>query len=146
MLTPWLKPFPIDPISMTCDNIIQWSKSQPLIQMNHWSSHYLFYYKTKIHITQQFFLVFWLNIVENQVYLWYRSCLNLFGKMRRETNFGNTIAEILRKSRREKRKMMRWKREKVISILVLLKYHPKKKKNLTSVSVIVLPKYFPWPT
>ena len=34
---------------------------------------------TKLCSTQ----VFWLNIVENQVYLWYAYCLNLFGKLRR---------------------------------------------------------------
>ena len=48
--------------------------------------------------------------------------------MRREVNFGNTIAEILRKSRREEREMM-WqiyKREKGILVMKL----PKKKKNL----------------
>ena len=48
--------------------------------------------------------------------------------MRRDFNFGNTIAEILRKSRREEREMM-WqiyKREKGILVMKL----PKKKKNL----------------
>ena len=49
----------------------------------------------------------------------------LFVKMRRETNFGNTIAEIQRKSRREEREMMwwMWERKKWISIMIL----PKKK-------------------
>ena len=65
----------------------------------------------------------WLNIVKNEVYLWYVYCSNLFGKMRREVNFGNTIAEILRKSRREEREMMWriWEREKRISTMILPK-------------------------
>ena len=45
--------------------------------------------------------------------------------MRRESNFDNTIAEILRKSKREEREMMwrMWEREKEISAMIL----PKKK-------------------
>ena len=48
--------------------------------------------------------------------------------MRREANFGNTIAEILRKIRREEREMMwwKWEREKGISAIILPKYVPKK--------------------
>ena len=41
--------------------------------------------------------VFWLNIVENRIYLWYRYCLKLYGKLRREANFGNPVVEILTK-------------------------------------------------
>ena len=41
--------------------------------------------------------VFWLNIAENRVYLWYRYCLKLFNKLRREANWGNEVAEILTK-------------------------------------------------
>ena len=32
-------------------------------------------------------LVFWLNIVENGVYLGYSYCLKLFGKLRKESEF-----------------------------------------------------------
>ena len=48
--------------------------------------------------------------------------------MRREANFGNTIAEILRKIRREEREMMWWKREREKGILAIIlpKYVPKK--------------------
>ena len=66
--------------------------------------------------------VFWLNIAKNWVYLWYMYCSNLFGKMRREVNFGNGVAEILRKSMREEREMMwRMEREKGISAMILSK-------------------------
>ena len=40
---------------------------------------------------------------KNQVYLWYGHCLKLFRKIRREINFGNGVAEILRESMREER-------------------------------------------
>ena len=73
--------------------------------------------------------VFWLNIAKNRVYLWYVYCSNLFGEIRREANFGNGIAEILRKSKREERKMMwhLWEREKGISAMIL----PKIKNKIT---------------
>ena len=48
----------------------------------------------------------WLNIVKNEIYLWHQYCSNLSSEMRIEANFGNTIVEILRKSKREERKMM----------------------------------------
>ena len=72
--------------------------------------------------------IFWLNIVKNGVYLWYQYYSNLFRKMRREANFGNTIAEILRNIRREEREMMwlKWEREKGILAIILPKYVPKK--------------------
>ena len=41
--------------------------------------------------------VFWLNIAENRVYLWYRYCSKLFDKLRREANFSNGVIEILTK-------------------------------------------------
>ena len=41
--------------------------------------------------------VFWLNIVENRIYLWYKYCSKLYGKLRREANFGNPVVEILTK-------------------------------------------------
>ena len=41
--------------------------------------------------------VFWLNIVENRIYLWYKYCSKLYGKLRREANFGNLVVEILTK-------------------------------------------------
>ena len=57
--------------------------------------------------------VFWLNIAKNEVYLWsYGHYLNLFGKMRREADFGNGVAKILRKSMREEREIMRRERER----------------------------------
>ena len=54
------------------------------------------------------------------------STVQTYLEMRREVNFGNSIAEILRKSRREERKLMcwMWEREKGISVMIL----PKKKK------------------
>ena len=72
--------------------------------------------------------IFWLNIVKNGVYLWYQYYSNLFRKMRREANFGNIIAEILRKIRREEREMMwlKWEREKGILAIILPKYVPQK--------------------
>ena len=62
------------------------------------------------------FRVFWLNIVKDEVYLWYRYCSNLFRKMRREANFDKTMVKILRKSRREER-------EKGISAMILPKIY-----------------------
>ena len=52
--------------------------------------------------------VFWLNIVENWVYVWYRYCSKLFEKLRKESEFCNTVAEILTKSIREERQVMWW--------------------------------------
>ena len=43
-------------------------------------------------------LVFWLKITKNRIYWYYMYCSKLFGKMRREVNFGNGIIEIARKS------------------------------------------------
>ena len=65
--------------------------------------------------------------------------------MRRVANFNNTIAEILRKSRRKEREMKRWEgeREKNNFGIGVAKIPKKEKKTLTSISVIVLPKYFP---
>ena len=73
--------------------------------------------------------VFCLKIVENQVYLWYGYCLNLFGKLRGEANFGNTIAKILWKKVRERREIWcdrRGREKKGISAMVLPNYVPKK--------------------
>ena len=67
--------------------------------------------KTISNNTYWFERVFWLNIAKNQVYLWYGHCLKLFRKIRREVNFGNGVAEILRESMRKKREMM-WQRER----------------------------------
>ena len=51
--------------------------------------------------------------------------------MRREANFNNTIAEILRKSRRKEREMKRWEgeREKSNFGIGVAKIPKKKKKN-----------------
>ena len=46
--------------------------------------------------------VFWLNIAKNEVYCYYRHCSKLFSGKR--LNFGNIIAEIVRKVW-ERRKM-----------------------------------------
>ena len=43
---------------------------------------------------------------KNEVYLWYGHSSNLVGKMRREKNFDNSVAEILRKSMREGREII----------------------------------------
>ena len=56
---------------------------------------------------------------KNWVYLWYVYCSNLFGKMRREANFGNGVAKILRKSRREEREMMWPERKMNLGIHIL---------------------------
>ena len=57
--------------------------------------------------------VFWLSITpkkkKKEVYLWYEYCSILLRKMRREANFGKSVAEILRKNMREEREMM-WRR------------------------------------
>lgn len=47
--------------------------------------------------------LFWLNIIKNWVYLWYRYCSNLFEKIRKEVNFGNGVTKIPRKSKRVER-------------------------------------------
>ena len=73
--------------------------------------------------------------------------------MRREANFGNHVAEILRKSRREERETMwwMWEREKGISAMILPKNFfffelpkledlKKKKKKLIFARVILRPK------
>ena len=49
---------------------------------------------------------FWLNIAENRVYLWYRYCLKLFGKLKREANFANPVFEMLIKKGWERREKL----------------------------------------
>lgn len=67
--------------------------------------------------------------------------------MRKEANFNNSIAEILRKSRIEEREMMPWKgkREKVISVLVLSKCQQQKKKTNKCFGNCIMEILSPWP-
>ena len=75
-------------------------------------SHFFFYLKISWPLACSYFWrVFWLNIVKNEVYLWYEYYSNLFDGMRREVKFSNTIIEILWKSRKNeirKRKKEIW--------------------------------------
>ena len=51
-----------------------------------------------------FFRVFWLNIMQVEVYLWYKYyCSKLFREMRRDVNFGKGIIKIVRKSKKDKK-------------------------------------------
>ena len=51
-----------------------------------------------------FFRVFWLNIMQVEVYLWYKYYYSkLFREMRRDVNFGNGINKIVRKSKKDKK-------------------------------------------
>lgn len=49
--------------------------------------------------------------------------------MRKEANFNNSIAEILRKSRREEREMMQWEGERKSNFNISIAEIPKKKKD-----------------
>ena len=68
--------------------------------------------------------VFWLNIAENYVYLWYGYCSKLFGNLRKESEFDNGVAKILTKVWERKDKWCDGRREKKfwISIISLLKF------------------------
>ena len=82
--------------------------------------------------------------------MWYRYCSNLFGKMRRNANFGNTVTEILTKrgERREKWWDRGEKKKKknfgdVVAKIGEKKLSEKKMKN----SITGLPEFIcPWPT
>ena len=47
----------------------------------------VFFYLTYLNMGTVIEGVFWLNIVENRVYLWYEYCSKLFGKLRKEREF-----------------------------------------------------------
>ena len=97
-----------------CRDLLTKSQGTEISEMRYISlslslSHFFFYLKISWPLACSYFWrVFWLNIVKNEVYLWYEYCSNLFGEMGREANFSNTIIEILWKSRKKERQMMWW--------------------------------------
>ena len=66
--------------------------------------------------------------------------------MRREANFSNTIAEILRKSRREEREMMRWERERKSNFGIgVVKINLKKKRTNKYFGNCITERLSSWP-
>ena len=63
--------------------------------------------------------VFWLNITENHVYLWYGYCSKLFGNLRKESEFWQRCCQNSNKSMREKKWVMWWEEGEKIWISVI---------------------------